>query len=339
MKTRILALALCVFLLLGLTPATAFATEVVPSEPHTHTVSDWRTTQVYHYQVCTTCGDLLTTEDHLGGAATCAEKGVCSVCGYAYIEENEEHTPDTSKWVARTDMYHFHACKLCGAHCDIEDHRWSPTYLYQDSTGHAWICADCKGHSKIEKHDPGPAATEKTPQTCKDCGYVIAPATGHQHKLTQVAQTPATCLEEGNIEYYRCAGCDALFTDAKGKNKIPETMSVKVGALGHTVSDTWEQDDRYHWRTCTLCQAVLDETKMLHEEENGKCATCGYEIIAETTAPVTEPQEPTEAPVDPPKPPKNNGWVAIVLVALVCFAAAITTTVIVLKMKKKGDPS
>ena len=35
--------------------------------------------------------------------------------------------------------------------------------------------------------------------------------------------------------------------------------------------------------------------------------------------------------------PSNISWLTILLVALVCFAASITTAVIVLKMKKKGE--
>ena len=58
---------------------------------HTHTPSDWRTTGAYHYKACTICGEFLEQEDHRGGKATCNEKGKCSVCGYAYIEENENH--------------------------------------------------------------------------------------------------------------------------------------------------------------------------------------------------------------------------------------------------------
>lgn len=37
-----------------------------------------------------------------------------------------------------------------------------------------------------------------------------------------------------------------------------------------------------------------------------------------------------------PNSPSNNSWLTILLVALVCFSASITTSVIVLKMKKKG---
>ena len=270
---------------------------------HTHTPSARRTTGMYHYKVCTECGDMLDQEDHKGGKATCTEKAKCQVCGTAYGQNEPEHT-------------------------------WSPTYLYQDATGHAWICADCKATSAIEKHNPGPAATNTTPQTCKDCGYIIVPAKNHTHELTKVPQTPATCLEEGNIEYYACSGCNNRFTDAEAKKQIPDTMSVAVGALGHTPSDVWGVDDDYHWRVCTTCNQVLDETKMQHDVTDGKCTTCNYVIGTGETNPETTPAETTPEPGHNAEQ-SNNTWIKILLVALVCFAAAITVTVIILKKKKK----
>ena len=276
---------------------------------HTHTPSGWRSVQEYHYKVCTTCGDMLQQEEHVGGEPTCAAKGICEVCGASYgVMTN--------------------------------DHKWSPTYLYQNVTGHAWICADCKTNSTIEKHEPGPAATDTTPQTCKACGYVIQPAKNHKHNLTKVPQTPATCVNEGNIEYYRCDGCNDLFTDGEGKNKIPETMSVAVGALGHTITDLWNYDAQCHWRSCATCRAVLDETKMFHDTTADQCATCGYVIGSGETTP-TEPteEEPviTIGQITQPGKPYKSGWKAVALVSLVCFAAAVTATVIILKMKKKGE--
>ena len=270
---------------------------------HAHVYMDWSWNSGQHYKNCTDCDEIFFAEAHKGGVATCAKDGVCSVCGYAYIEAKE--------------------------------HKWSPTYLYQDATGHAWICADCKATSAIEKHNPGPAATNTTPQTCKDCGYIIAPAKNHTHELTKIPQTPATCLEEGNIEYYACSGCNNRFTDAEAKNQIPDTMSVAVGALGHTPSDVWGIDDDYHWRVCTTCNQVLDETKMQHDVTDGKCTTCNYVIGSGETNPETTPVETTPEPGHNAEQ-DNNAWIKILLVALVCFAAAITATVIILK-KKKGE--
>lgn len=313
--------------------------------PHTHTPSDWRTTGAYHYTVCTTCGEFLEQEDHKGGEATCEAPAICTVCGYAYIEPSEDyHVPDTSKWVARIDMYHFHPCKICGAHCDIEDHRWSPKPHVTTASGHAYQCADCMACSEEQPHIPGPAATQTTPQTCTECGYIIAPAKNHVHDLSKVPEVPATCTQEGNIEYYVCTGCMDCFTDPEGKNKFPEDQSVMISALGHKISDDWKCDENHHWRTCTVCNEVLEETKMVHETENGKCATCGYGAAA-------VPDQ--EKPEDPQKQPaeEQNGtpsfldrffgsgglgvWLIGLWLGVVCVAAVAAVIIIIAKKNKR----
>ena len=277
---------------------------VVPFAPlQNHTPSGWRTTQVYHYKVCTTCGEMLEQEDHKGGTATCAEKGKCAVCGYEYIETNENHTPDLSKWIARGERYHYHACKDCGAHCDIGD------------------------------HVPGPAATETTPQTCKDCGYIIAPAKDHVHDLSKVPQVPATCTQGGNMEYYVCTGCMDCFTDPGGKNRIPESMSVLTDPLGHTASDDWAFDDDYHWRICTVCGEVLEETKMVHDMKDGECTSCGRGGEAATAAGLKKPQGPekdTDGEMD-------FGWIIIVVVAVLGLAGGAAAVLLAAKYRKKQE--
>ena len=273
-----------------------------------HTPSGWRTTQIVHYKVCTSCGEFLEEQDHSGGTATCTELALCRVCGNSYGK--------------------------------LEDHRWSPTYLYQNSKGHAWICADCKTHSQVEPHSPGPAATETSPQICTECDYIITPAKNHTHHLKKVDGVPATCTQEGNIEHYICDGCADRFVDAAGTNKIPESTGVSIGALGHTVSDSWACDQEYHWRTCSVCSVQLDETKMLHEAAEGKCATCGYVTGSTDTIPSAPAQAPSDGTTpDPQTPPgkekPNADWAMAVMIGLVCFGASITATVIILKQKKK----
>lgn len=253
-------------------------------------------------------------------------------------------------------------CKVCGnAYGELSDHRWSPTFLYQDSTGHAWICADCKNHSEVEPHTPGPAATDTEPQTCKDCGNIITPVKNHTHKLSKVAQTPANCMQAGNIEYYTCDGCSACFTDAAGKEKLPDTKAMEVGVLGHMASETFGCDTEYHWRSCTVCGEVLAETKMLHEKESGVCTTYGYQEGVIPTAklsmkPTQTPREGEHTPYaaaaapeattvsqttvfQPEDTPKAKQQVpvnalAVVLLGVVSFSIAITTTVIIMKKKK-----
>ena len=276
-------------------------TPVTPS--HTHTPSSWRSTGAYHYKACTSCGDFLTSEDHVGGAATCTEEGTCSVCGYAYLEVTENHTPDTSKWTACGNLYHAHLCKTCGAHCDAQDHL------------------------------PGPEATETTAQTCKDCGFILQPAKYHTHQLTHMPYVAPTCLATGTVEHYACSGCSTLFADAEGKQQM-ET-SVIIPYLTHETSDDWGMDETFHWRSCKLCKTLLDETKMQHDMTEGKCTTCNYVIGDRVTNPETTPAETTPEPGHNAEQ-SNNTWIKILLVALVCFAAAITATVIILK-KKKGE--
>ena len=277
---------------------------------HAHVPSGWRTTGAYHYKACTTCGDFLEQEDHKGGVATCVEKGKCTVCGYAYLETTENHVPDTTQWIARAERYHFHKCKLCGAHCDIGD------------------------------HVAGPAGTPGAAVVCKDCGYIMTPAQNHTHELTKVAQVPATCTAEGNIEYYKCSGCSDLFTDSAGKTKITDSNAVFTAALGHVTSETWQKDETFHWRTCTRCSQVLTETKLVHEGE-GECTACGYKpgdpVSTEpTAAPTTEPTAatPTAENSKPQEKQKGINWLLVILVGLVSFGAAITAGVIILKRKR-----
>lgn len=273
-------------------------------QTHTHTPSAWRTNQAYHYKACTTCGDFLEQGDHTGGTATCVEKGKCSICGYPYLPENENHTPDT-KWTACADLYHAKLCKLCGAHCTTEDHK------------------------------PGPAATETTAQTCTVCGYILAPAKNHEHKLTKVAEIPATCEKEGKREHYTCAGCSEVFSDSQGKNKL-DASQLTLEALGHDITDVWRFDELYHWHACSRCGTAPTESKALHDAPEGKCATCGYTIGE--TIPTTEPSQSVPAPHHPTEQPKEKkpvSWVIFVLMGLVCFGIGITATILIVKKKKQ----
>ena len=286
---------------------------------HTHTPSEWRTTGAYHYKACTTCGEFLDQEDHKGGVATCAEKGKCTVCGYEYIDVHENHTPDTSKWVIRGDMYHYHACKLCGAHCDIGE------------------------------HVPGPAGTPDAAVVCKDCGYIITPAKDHTHNLTRVAKKDATCIEPGNVEYYTCDGCSDFFADSEGKTKLIDTV---VAPLGHKISDDWKHDENNHWRTCTVCNEVLTETQMAHEMNGGKCTTCNYGTESDPMPPASNStQPPASAPTDATDSTQDttdvtqagNGdnrqefpWWGYLVIAVGGIAVGIGIAFVFVKLKKKG---
>lgn len=299
-----------------------------PVEPpaqsqHEHTPSKWRITGAYHYKACTSCGEFLEQEDHKGGEATCTDKGVCVICGEAYLETTEEHVPDVTKWIARGEMYHFHACKLCGAHCEIES------------------------------HEPGPEPTETTPQTCKVCDYIIEPAKNHTHNLTKVDMIASTCTQEGRLAYYTCDGCSKLFEDKKAKKEISDSKDLGLPALAHSVSDIWECDENTHWQNCTMCKNPVEDTQEIHKMYDGKCEVCGYK---ENTEFVTQSYQETKTADDTTEikttdkmqseeektqeiiTPKDNRQVTVsplvaVIIGLVCFDIAIIATVIILKKR------
>lgn len=264
-----------------------------------HTPGNWRYNTAEHYRYCSQCGEMLDNEAHNGGQATCVEKGKCAVCGYGYLPENENHTPQ-SKWTACGALYHAHLCDLCGAHCDSEE------------------------------HVPGPAATETEPQTCKVCNFIITPAKNHTHELTKVEPVAATCMEPGVMEHYSCSGCSDLFSDAEGKNKLPE---VTLGALGHTVAEEWSMDENYHWRICTVCKQELSETKMVHEEVPCSCGYgSGQQTGTEPTAPAATQLQTPEKPA--PAESDSMDWIMIVMIVIFCFGVGLVATVLI--MKKKG---
>lgn len=270
-----------------------------PKAPeHTHTLSDWRTTQVYHYTVCTTCGDMLEQENHKGGKATCVEKGKCTVCGYAYLPETEDHVPQ-NKWTACADLYHAHLCALCGAHCDPEDHK------------------------------PGPEATETTPQKCTVCDYIITPAKNHKHKLTQVKTTDPTCTKEGIKAHYTCDGCNDLFADKDGKKKLED---VSLPALGHDMKDG--KCARCGYVTGGEETTVPDSTQKATAEATE--VSTEPEETTGTAEAETEPTKPHA--FGAAEPPDNRWvlWVFLGLLAVVIAASIVVVVVILSKKKKKA---
>lgn len=323
--------------------------ETGASAAHTHTYSQWRYNAGEHYKLCTICNEMFFTEDHKGGTATCQEDGTCTVCGYAYLKADENlHVPDTGKWVARGDMYHFHKCSICGAHCDIEDHRWSPKYHPVDASGHAYICADCKGHSEILPHISGPAGTPGAAEVCKDCGYIITPEKDHTHKLTLVPEVAPTCTDPGTKAYYTCSGCSDRFGDDQAKEVLPSEEDLIIPPLGHQISDQWTYNQETHWRLCTVCGEKMVETDMVHDLQDNQCSTCQYgkEKPAETEPEETKPEE-TGSEETKSKPsqnhsvsddaPKGPQWWVILLVGIGTIALGIGTGVLLIQSKKKKE--
>ena len=69
--------------------------------------------------------------------------------------------------------------------------------------------------------------------TCKRCSNTRTESIPKlNHSLLHYTEKPATCLENGHIEYWYCKNCDSFFSDKDAQNKIEKNATV-TEALGH----------------------------------------------------------------------------------------------------------
>ena len=168
-------------------------------------------------------------------ASTCEEKGwdayqKCEQCGKLF--DTNGNPIDGIPYRALDAAAH-----------DFNTSEWG----YKEADGHAHVCRrNPAHHDTVVAHTAGPAATETTPQTCTECGFVMKPATGHIHHLTKVDKEDATCTADGNKEYYRCT-CGKLFEDAAAATEITDHSSVVLPKTGH--SYTVQKSDEAHKRS------------------------------------------------------------------------------------------
>ena len=229
---------------------------------------------------------------------------------------DNSHTHTPSEWRTSKDS-HYKVCTDCDEELERADHNGGKA-----TCATAGTCSVC-GYAYIEKtkeHIPGPAATEKNPQKCTVCGYIIAPAIvpKHTHSLTLVAEVTATCTDAGKAAYYACDGCDLKFSDAAGKKEIADKKDLDIAPLGHQISENWEFDENAHWHTCSVCNSKVMETEEEHDLQDEKCAVCDYDNAAPTQtvpAPTQTVPAPTEPEVQSQKIEKNGfPWWGIVLI-------------------------
>ena len=170
-----------------------------------------------------------------------------------------------------------------------------------DADGHWHECSLCHDKKDEAAHTPGAAATETTPQKCTECDYIITAALGHTHSLTKVDAKAPTCTEDGNIEYYKCDGCNKLFADATGNVEITADETVDK-ATGH----------QYEWVIDK--EATATEKGSKHEE----CKVCGYRKAAVEIPATGTPTDPTPENPDSPQTGDNSMmglWIALLFVS------------------------
>jgi len=264
--------------------------------------------------------------------ATCLKDGTeTALCKYG-CGATDTRTVSGSKLGHLFEHYQFNNDATCTkdgtetskcSRCDVTDTRTkvgskadhhADSVWHSSAEGHYHLCTDCQTKLEVIKHTPGAAATEKTPQVCTVCGYVITPALGHTHSLSKVSGEKATCTHDGHTEYYTCSGCSDWFSDSRGTKKITDHNSVVIPATGHKVVQdagvpaTCTKDGKTAGSHCSVCGEVLEEQRVIHStghtevddpeipatcHAEGKtagkhCSSCGEVTVPQTTIPQLE---------------------------------------------------
>ena len=218
----------------------------------------YRYNETAHWYVCKN-SDLCTVkfnyQKHLGGNATCTDKGICEACGYEYGEplghnmQYFDYVPETCTTDGHLPYYYCDRCdKYFGRETDSLDtelnvfiipatgHRYLTSWTF-DSDSHWHKCAVCGSADTIVPHVSSGEATETAAETCTICGYEIAPMLGHIHAdhLMSVYAVKPTCTKDGNIDYYVCS-CGKLFADSNAAVALTEA-DIVIPAAGHGATE------------------------------------------------------------------------------------------------------
>ena len=288
------------------------------------------------YYVCSGCSKWF--EDATGNVEiTDHNSVVLTALGHEYTEKvmDDAHKKDTAADCRSHDTYWYDCTR--GDHNAKDDpaasDKWyestnagphsydESAWGYKSESGHAHKCRYDDTHDTPVAHTPGAAATETTPQTCTECGYIITPALGHTHSMTKVDANPASCTEEGNIEYYKCDGCGKLFADATGNVELTADQVV-VAATGHD----------YEWKIDK--EATATEKGSKHEE----CKNCGDKKAAVEIPATGTPTTPTEPnkPADTKSPQTGDNSNMILWIALLFVSGGVLAGTTLYSRKRKS---
>ena len=209
--------------------------------------------------------------------ATCTTDGSktvkCTVCGETKTETIKAKGHDYAN-----------GCDTTCANCDetrTTTHQYSEKWK-TDSTSHWHECTECGAEKDVADHIPGPEATDYTPQTCTECGYVIKKALVHSHTFSE------ELVKDEMGHWHTCIECDEIpdYTDHIFENEC-DTLCDDCGftrEVGeHNYLPQWAADANGHWHECGYCGDRLEMEPHVPgpeatEFEGQMCMICGFEL-------------------------------------------------------------
>ena len=148
--------------------------------------------------------------------------------------------------------------KTYTVHFEVDStHTWGSCISNGDGR-HSRTCSECR--MTETKSCSGGIATCIEKAVCDICGEEYGEINASNHtNLVKIEAKPATHMEEGNIEYWYCNGCNKAFSDESGTQEIALADTVTPKLTGHTAdSSGWHFDETSHWNTCE-CGEKLNE--------------------------------------------------------------------------------
>lgn len=145
-------------------------------------------------------------------------------------------------------------CKVTVKHGELTYKSGEAASCTKEGQKAHWFCDTCGRYYLVGDGDT--VGAETTP------GEVIIPTS--PHTLEPVAEKAATCTTGGNVAYWKCSVCGAMFKDANG-DVLTNEEGVKTPANGHSYSSEWSKDANYHWHECTVCQEKEPGTENPHD--------------------------------------------------------------------------
>ena len=289
------------------------------------------------YYTCDSCGKIYTDKKATIEISDLNEwkngEGKIPALGHDFSEQiqNKAHLVEGTGTCTSPAQYYYDCanCKTVGTTIWVSeqygDHEYDTSkWDLTDASGHGRTCLHCGTVDKFAAHKPGKEATETTAQTCTVCGYVIAPATAHEHELVKVDAVEATCTENGSEEYYYCTSCEWWFKNEFATITITDKESIIVKASA-----------KYH----------------KDENTDDICDVCGEKIEDKSESdPGTVPEDPgtPDRPDTSDKPNTSDGIVdngsdkqdggiptfVIILIPAVALVLGLVITLIITKRKK-----
>ena len=270
-------------------------TETIDALGHDYTGATWQHDDKQHWKECSRCREKKDIADHSGGAASCTDSAVCTVCEQHY-GDSLGHDYTNVTW-QHDDKQHWKECSRCHEKKDVADHFGGTATcteqaecatcgeLYGDALGHDYTnatwkhddkqhwkeCSRCQEKKDIADHSGG-TATCTDSAVCTVCEQYYGDSLGHDY-------TGATWKHDDKQHWKECSRCREkkdIANHSGGTATCTEQAECETcgqlygDVLGHDYTNaTWQHDDKQHWKECSRCQEKKDIA-----DHSGGAATC-----------------------------------------------------------------